>query len=278
VCIWYLIRGEFIIRNQKLAIFLFIIVVIPAASEAASCKSYINHIRKQLNQNDQIKQLDWLSLVELQKTLGQGKKTTQPNGLTQYDWACPKNSTDSLTVTFGADGKIATLTGSYSDEQGAEQFSNRIYDNPVLVEETLEERTSKFTGKYHQYFNSELTSIEQIKREALTRIKTFYLAVRNCTPGTYQYMAQDIPGTMFYTSVIKGKQNNNCLVESTFLIPDKATGKKTCQYKPTSQLLYSDAQANFDGAGNFSFDASNITPFQQAAFDDCKYEVKEIKK
>jgi hypothetical protein len=252
--------------------------MIPAVSDAASCKSYINYIRKQLHQNDQMKQLDWLSLAELQKTLGQGKKTSPPKGLTQYDWVCPKDSTASLTVTLGADGKIATLTGSYSDEQGAEQFSNRIYANPVLVEETLEERTTKLTGNYHQYFNSDLTTLDQIKQEALSRVKTFYLAIRNCTPGTYQYMAQDIPGTIFYTSVIKGKQNNSCLVESTFLIPGKATGKKTCQYKPTSQLLYSDAQANFDGAGNFNFDASNITPFQQATIDDCKYEVKEIKK
>lgn len=220
-----------------------------------------------------MKQLTWLSLDELQKKLGEGKKSTGSNGEVQYDWTCSQDSANSLTVTMGADGKIATLKGSYSDEKGADHFSNRMSEEKIL-----EQRIEEFTINYNQYFKSNAKTFDQIKLEALDKVKTFYNAVRNCTPGTYQYMVQDLPGTVFYTSVIKGNQNGGCLIESTMQVPGKVTGKKTCSYKPYAQLLFSEEQASFDGSGNLVFDATSFTPFQQAEVDSCKYEVKEIKK
>jgi hypothetical protein len=265
------------VRNQIAAISSCLLMLVSSANYAASCETFIKDIRKQLNQVDHSQQLNWLSLDAIVRVLGQGKAATSSNGDTQYDWSCSADTANSLSITIGKEGKIATLTGKYSDDNGSEVFSNRIVQEKkqeLSEKEAVIARSNDLTSFYKEYFKTNTTSFDQVKVDALSRVRRFYAFVRSCTPGTYQYMVVDLPGTVFYTSTIKGKQNDICLVESTFVVPNRGTGTKSCRYNSVSQSLFSEQQADFDGSGNFAFDGSTITPFQQVAINDCIADVK----
>lgn len=267
------------IRNQIAAILSCLFMLASSTNHAASCESFIKDIRKQLNQADHSQQLDWLSFDAIVSVLGQGKKATSSNGDTQYDWSCAADAANSLRITIGKEAKIATISGKYSDDNGAEVFSNRIVQEnkkELSEKEAVITRSNDLTSFYKEYFKTNITSFDQVQEEALSRVKSFYKVVRNCTPGIYQYMVVDLVGAVFYTSTIKGKQNNLCLVESTFVVPNKGAGTKSCRYTTVSQSLFTEEQADFDGAGNFVFDGTNITPFQQVALNDCVADVKPI--
>jgi hypothetical protein len=266
-------------RNIIVAIFSCLLFIISSANYASSCEFFIKDIRKQLNMADHSQQLDWLSFNAIVNVLGQGKRATTPNGDTQYDWNCSADAANSLRITVGKEGKILAISGKYSDDDGAEVFSNQIAqerNKEISEKEAVVARSNDLTSLYKEYFKSKVTSFDQLQDEALSRVKSFYRVVRNCTPGIYQYMVVDLPGAVFYTSTIKGKENNVCVVESTFVVPNRGSGNKICRYTAVSQSLFTEDQADFDGAGNFAFDGTHITPFQQVAINDCVADVKPI--
>jgi hypothetical protein len=147
----------------------------------------------------------------------------------------------------------------------------KIEPKPQIASTPMNQKITDLITDYNDYFKLKLTSFDQIKKDAFTRVHTFYTAVQHCQPGTYQYILRYLPGIVFYTSVIEGKQNGNCVVKSTFTIPDKTKGTKTCHYTQASQSLFTNAQADFDGSGYLAYDNAKLTPFQQAELNDCQY-------
>ncbi len=146
-----------------------------------------------------------------------------------------------------------------------------VYQSP---EEIHQQKIAALISNFNHFFNTQFTTIDELKPDALNRVKVFYSAVRNCTPGRYQYILQYMAGVVFYTSEIKGEENGKCIVNSTFAIPTITEGSKTCKYTPASRLLFSEDQADFDGAGKSNFDLSNPTRFQQVEMNECRYTAK----
>lgn len=156
--------------------------------------------------------------------------------------------------------------------------NTRVEPEAQTASETVAQKIETLISDYNHYFKTNYTTFEPIKQEALARVSKFYAAVRQCTPGTYQYMLQYMAGVAFYTSTIEGKKSEVCVVASTFTIPGKTDGSKTCEYKAASRLLFTPAQAEFDGSGKFELDTAHLTPFQQVEINDCRYIGKLLNK
>ncbi len=132
-----------------------------------------------------------------------------------------------MTMTLSKDGKIATVTGKYSDENGAEEFSSIKKWIPVNsvartmpTEEIIKQNKANFTNEYNKFFKTTNSSFDETAEDVLVRVKTFYAAVESCKPGTFQYMLLDLPGYVFTHPPSKANKMMHAWSSQHFLFPE----------------------------------------------------------
>ncbi len=198
-------------------------------------------------------------------------------GAMQFYWLTRKTYHEQPILVFHIASLLFLIVFMFASQNTPSQTINVTHES-VSEQQSVNPQITELIANYNHYFKTNYSTFEPIKQEALVRVNKFYTAVRNCTPGKYQYILQYMAGVVFYTSEIQGKQNGVCVVESSFIIPGKTEGTRTCQYQPASQLLFTDAQAEYDGSGKFELDNAHLTPFQQVEINDCRYVGKLLNK
>lgn len=264
-------KGEVVMSRSVLLLISFLLFT---NVYAVSCQSTIKQINAAINQNKASTLPAWIKLETLQTALGEAKKTELKNHDIEYQWVCKEDMSTLLNVVATKGEIIVSIHGTYSDETGASRFEyDREAKTKSATSETYQQKVTGFIGHFNQYFKTNLKTAAEVQQASLAKALAFYKAVRQCVPGTYQYLMVDLPGTVFITAVVQGEKNHLCVVSSKLFVPGKGIFSKSCQYTAATLTLFTDQEAEFIGNGNFTYDSSNLTPMQQAEMKDCQFDV-----
>ena len=73
---------------------------------------------------------------------------------------------------------------------------------------------------YNSHFKTTVANEDQMNADNIIRVKNYYANLQQCKPGTYQYaMPVVMVGFAFPTSIIQGLQNNKCIVNTAYDMP-----------------------------------------------------------
>lgn len=103
----------------------FLILASPLTSQASSCSDIINQIHQdtvKYAQAIQSQHLPWMKLDWLQKKLGKAEITGITETQVQYEWQCPNDTSNTLSVSADKSG-IISMKGKFSDAESAGLYS-----------------------------------------------------------------------------------------------------------------------------------------------------------
>lgn len=128
---------------------------IPALVHASPCADVTNQMNADITKYSTLlkdQHLSWMSLSWLQRRLGSAHTAKNADGQTQYEWQCPENSGAYVTLIVRADktGALVDVTGQYSSEDGAGQFSTsfknssepKVYQNILALKQNTDTEVS----------------------------------------------------------------------------------------------------------------------------------------
>lgn len=124
---------------------------------------------------------------------------------------------------------------------------------------------------YNAHFQTNLATPDQVLADANTRMKNYFNNLRECMPGTYQYaMAGAMPMSFVFPATVIEKQNEVCVVTTSYDMPPQGKVEIKCRYSVTTLPLFTDKEAENLVLGDVSFDSAHLTPLQEAIKTACQ--------
>jgi len=275
----------------------FLLALIPIITHATSCRDVTNTINEDIikyasSLPNQL--LPWMNLSWLQEQLGTVNAKETTTNQVEYVWHC-ENDAGYLIAATDKNGNLVNIKGEYASNDGSGLFSTPISPNHPQHEfnqaiETIKTAPSTLPiteigqiqaqadakalaiklNNYNEYFKSSLQTQEQLTTDISSKIKTYYLNLRQCIPGTYQYATPILQNLLFNTSIIHHQQEGLCIVETTYDIPEIGKVVLKCKYQPESLQLFTDEEAKVAALGDTSFDNDHPSALQKVTNSECR--------
>lgn len=228
----------------------------------------------------------------------------QTETYTKYVWRCSPNTNSILEIYADKDNRLGYVTGSTCSQGRCTDFSVQLQPSDLRSAITMPEiktsasrasspqvttaqpsttqtpaqslpLTAASITDYNQHFQTQFTNAADVQQDMIKRMKTYYTGLQNCTPGDYQ-LAVNVSGqAVFASAIIKGKQNDFCMIQEGTQIGTQRI-IKLCNYGTATLKFFTDPEAEAIASGNTNFSSRNLTELQRAELTQCKIYINGV--
>lgn len=195
------------------------------------------------------------TLGEAMTALGQPKKHVTAK-MSEYLWTCPDNGA-TLKILTDDKGDVVDVLGKTCalNDPTCSEFAYNLGKSSLMRQEDVkmvqtaevatDVETDKMLKAYNANFLAGIKGKNELKNDMAIRLKKFYTALRQCSPGIYKYAAPSGTGSsiIFYTATIKTATVQTCPVDLEYNIPGSNKGEGKCNFQLDSVPLFTDQAA-----------------------------------
>ncbi len=276
-------------------IFIFICAAICIHSlYADSCRNIANQINHDIAKYSGRYEMDfpWMNLNWLKQHLGtvDSKQATEKNIL--YKWNC--GAEDSFIIAkIDSHGSLVGVEGQYNSAEGTGLFSTSFPPVKTVAPATPQKMITKpepvvastplptpetntpasAADRFHQYnehFHVALNTQGEIQTDMIQRMKQYYLNLRTCKPGKYQFALPVLQDFLFHTAIISTPEDNHCRVKISYEIAQIGKIDLKCNFDGKDLALFTDKEAEIAARGQVKFDHNQPSILQTIMEKNCK--------
>jgi hypothetical protein len=214
------------------------------------------------------------SLDEATQIMGKPKKIFLEQ-LNLYQWVCPtlahpwiamlttKNAASiSIMGSDCSNNTCETFSSAYAESEIKQKFKKQMKEQADISMNLLALRLKN----YNEYFKTSLQSQTQLTEDIIARIKNYYISMRECKKGIYQYVTPVLQDYLYQTSTINKLQDDRCLVDISYKIPNIGNVSLKCKFPLQNLGLFSDDAAESAARGFVKIDSD----LQKMINNECK--------